>query len=90
MNHLGKMRAARRRTRSLGALRARCLEALEQRYALAGDLGTAEAPAEGETPATEIKLGAIPGLDLKKALFAIWLGDSPVQESLKNALLHAK
>ena len=47
-------------------------------------------PAEGETPATEIKLGAIPGLDLKKALFAIWLGDSPVQESLKNALLRAK
>lgn len=40
MNHLGKMRAARRRTRSLGALRARCLETLEQRYALAGDLGT--------------------------------------------------
>lgn len=46
MNHLGKMRAARRRKRSLGALRARCLEALERRYALAGDLGTAEAPAE--------------------------------------------
>jgi hypothetical protein len=33
------------------------------------------------------RLGTIPGLDLKKALFAIWLGDKPVQASLKKALL---
>lgn len=32
-------------------------------------------------------LGTIPGLDLKKALFAIWLGPVPVQESLKKSLL---
>lgn len=38
----------------------------------------------GDTP-----LGSIPGLDLKKALFAIWLGDAPAQESLKKSLLTA-
>lgn len=26
----------------------------------------------------------VPGLDLKQAVFAIWLGDSPVQASLKK------
>lgn len=36
---------------------------------------------------SETTLGAIPGLDLKKALFAIWLGDVPVQDSLKKSLL---
>ena len=41
------------------------------------------------TADTEKTLGTIPGLDLKKALFAIWLGASPVQESLKKALLGA-
>ncbi len=35
----------------------------------------------------ETKLGRIPGPDLKKALFAIWLGKTPVQESLKKSLL---
>lgn len=35
-------------------------------------------------------LGTIAGLDLKKALYAIWLGPNPVQESLKNALLAGK
>ena len=35
-------------------------------------------------------LGTIPGLDLKKALFAIWLGSTPIQESLKQALLAGK
>lgn len=35
---------------------------------------------------TEI-LGNIPGLEFKKALFAIWLGPDPVQESLRNAML---
>ncbi|MGQ9843896.1 MAG: chalcone isomerase family protein [Spirochaetota bacterium] len=32
-------------------------------------------------------LGSVAGLDLKKALFAIWLGPKPVQESLKKAML---
>lgn len=41
---------------------------------------------EGE----EKKLGEIPGLALKKALFAIWLGESPVQASLKQGLLGGK
>ena len=34
--------------------------------------------------------GVIPGLDLKKALFAIWLGSNPIQESLKKELLGGK
>ncbi len=42
-------------------------------------------PADG----SEVPLGRIPGLDLKKALFAIWLGDVPVQASLKKGLLGA-
>jgi len=32
-------------------------------------------------------LGTIAGLDFKKALFAIWLGPKPVQESLKKEML---
>jgi hypothetical protein len=43
-----------------------------------------------KTDGSETKLSTIPGLDLKKALFAIWLGDSPVQASLKQGLLGAK
>ncbi|MBN2160690.1 MAG: chalcone isomerase family protein [Spirochaetes bacterium] len=39
-----------------------------------------------ETGKTE-NLGTIAGLDLKKALYAIWLGPNPVQESLKKSLL---
>lgn len=31
--------------------------------------------------------GTIPGLEFKKALFAIWLGSKPAQESLKNDML---
>ena len=31
--------------------------------------------------------GTIPGLEFKKALFAIWLGTVPAQESLKNEML---
>jgi hypothetical protein len=31
--------------------------------------------------------GTIPGLEFKKALFSIWLGTPPVQESLKNEML---
>ena len=31
--------------------------------------------------------GTIAGLDFKKALFAIWLGTFPAQESLKNEML---
>ena len=48
-----------------------------------GALATIYRTADGaETP-----LGSIPGLELKKALFAIWLGDVPAQESLKQSLL---
>ena len=38
---------------------------------------------------SEAQLGAIKDFGLKKALFAIWLGDVPAQESLKKALLGA-
>ncbi|TAL35040.1 MAG: hypothetical protein EPN93_11345 [Spirochaetes bacterium] len=31
--------------------------------------------------------GTIPGLGFKKALYAIWLGPNPVQESCKNGML---
>ncbi|MBM3916942.1 MAG: chalcone isomerase [Sphingomonadales bacterium] len=34
----------------------------------------------------EVK-GTIPGLEFKKALFGIWFGTPPVQESLKNEML---
>ena len=48
-----------------------------------GALATIYRTADGaETP-----LGTLPGLELKKALFAIWLGDVPAQESLKQSLL---
>ncbi|NCC94223.1 MAG: hypothetical protein EOM10_13225, partial [Opitutae bacterium] len=50
-----------------------------------GALATTYRKADG----TETVLGSIPGLDLKKALFAIWLGDVPAQESLKKSLLGA-
>jgi hypothetical protein len=43
--------------------------------------------ASGELPAIEKTLGTIPGLDFKKALFAIWLGGAPVQAALKQSLL---
>ncbi len=33
------------------------------------------------------KKGAIPGLAFKRALWGIWLGDNPVNESLKQALV---
>ncbi len=49
-----------------------------------GQLTTLYQSGEAETT-----LGTLPGLDLKKALFAIWLGGAPVQESLKKALLGA-
>jgi hypothetical protein len=35
-------------------------------------------------------LGTIAGIDLKKALFAIWLGPTPIQDSLKASLLAGK
>ena len=50
-----------------------------------GALATTYRKADGG----ETLLGSIPGLDLKKALFAIWLGDVPAQESLKKSLLAA-
>jgi hypothetical protein len=48
-----------------------------------GALATTYRTADGR----ETRLGSIPGLALKKALFAIWLGDVPAQESLKKSLL---
>jgi hypothetical protein len=39
--------------------------------------------ATGQTKA----MGTTPGLAFKKALFAIWLGPNPVQESLKRGML---
>ena len=39
-----------------------------------------------ETGKTKI-LGTIPGLQFKKALYAIWLGPKPVQESCKDGML---
>lgn len=38
---------------------------------------------------SETQLTTFPGMGLKKALFAIWLGEKPVQPSLKKALLGA-
>ena len=35
------------------------------------------------------KAGAIPGLDFKKGLFGIWLGDDPADSDLKKGLLGA-
>lgn len=35
----------------------------------------------------DVVVESIEGLDFKKALFAIWLGDDPVQDSLKDAML---
>ncbi len=32
-------------------------------------------------------MGTVPGLDFKKALYAIWLGPDPVQSNLKDAML---
>lgn len=34
-----------------------------------------------------IKKGSIPGLDFKKALWGIWLGDDPADDDLKSAML---
>ena len=39
---------------------------------------------------TESTLSTIPGIALKKSLFAIWLGNTPAQDSLKKALLSPK
>lgn len=47
-------------------------------------------PATRDSQAGETRLGKIPGLGLKKALFAIWLGDDPVQKSLREDLLGGK
>lgn len=46
------------------------------------------APAKGLLVFHNTKnLGSIQGLDFKKALFAIWLGDKPSDKKLKNNLL---
>jgi hypothetical protein len=65
-------------------------DVIVMRYAPDGLSTLYRKPAAGETAASEKTLGLIPGLELKKALFAIWLGDAPVQASLKNGLLGKK
>ena len=45
---------------------------------------------DGKKEFTAQVLGTIQGIDLKKALFAIWLGPNPVQEDLKAKLLSGK
>ena len=35
----------------------------------------------------DVLKGKIDGLDFKKALFGIWIGDDPVDETLKKELL---
>ena len=59
-------------------------DAVVMRYA-DGALATLYRKAAG----AETTLGSSPDLGLKKALFAIWLGDVPAQESLKQGLLGA-
>ena len=34
------------------------------------------------------EIGSIPGLNFKKALFGIWLGDDPADKKLKKAMLN--
>jgi Chalcone isomerase-like len=48
---------------------------------------TQETAEDGAVTFKSEKLGTLAGLDLKKALFAIWLGEAPVQASLKKGLL---
>lgn len=48
---------------------------------------TTEKGEDGSVTLKNRKLGIIKDPALKKALFAIWLGNAPVQESLKKALL---
>ena len=55
-----------------------------------GQLTTLYRAAGGSDTAVETTLGSISDLGLKKALFAIWLGDTPAQESLKKDLLGGK
>jgi hypothetical protein len=45
---------------------------------------------DGKKEYTAQVLGTIAGIDLKKALFAIWLGPTPIQDSLKASLLGGK
>lgn len=62
-------------------------------YTPAGLTTTYKKKVEGKDKKVEFKaevLGTIAGLDIKKALFAIWLGANPVQENLKAALLSGK
>lgn len=48
---------------------------------------TTEKAKDGSSTLKNEKLGVIKDPALKKALFAIWLGNAPVQESLKKSLL---
>jgi hypothetical protein len=61
-------------------------DVISMAYAKAGLTTSIQYKESGKTET----LGTIAGLDLKKALFAIWLGPNPIQESLKNSLLSGK
>lgn len=58
-------------------------DAIFLNYAPGAGLTASYKPAGGAVKA----VGTVPGLAFKKALFAIWLGPNPVQESLKNGML---
>jgi hypothetical protein len=62
-------------------------DSISMRYENGGLVTTYRKTATKQSPAAETRLGRIPGLELKQALFAIWLGDAPVQNSLKQGLL---
>lgn len=62
-------------------------DTISMRYENGGLVTTYRKTATKKSPAAETRLGRIPGLELKQALFAIWLGEAPVQKSLKQGLL---
>lgn len=62
-------------------------DSISMRFENGGLVTVFRKPESKDSKASESQLGRIPGIDLKRALFAIWLGDVPVQESLKKNLL---
>ncbi len=55
-----------------------------------GGLVTLYRSAAADPKDDAVKLGRIPGREIKQALFAIWLGNDPVQDTLKQELLGAQ
>lgn len=70
-----------------GGIEFRKGDAVVMRYENGGLVTLYRKTATSDSDAFETKLGRISGIELKKALFAIWLGNSPAQESLKKGLL---